>query len=53
MCNWIDTVSAVGSAVAAVASVVVAIIVWRAQSKQEKRTQGSTFYGFMSSKTWR
>ena len=39
MCNWIDTVSAVGSAVAAVASVVVAIIVWRAQSKQEKRTQ--------------
>ena len=37
--NWIDTVAAICSAVAAIASVVVAIVIWRAQSKQEKRAQ--------------
>ena len=37
--NWISAIASIFSAVAAVASVVVAVLVWKAQSKQEKRSQ--------------
>ena len=37
--NWISAIASIFSAVAAVASVFVAVLVWKAQSKQEKRSQ--------------